>query len=132
MRIVKLAPDTRRRLHGANGNPAPRFPLMSGQITPEPPMPFNVKRGEIDRDNNPVGEPLLVASFDGRDEAVSFVEAEIGRFDHHGFVPEGHQAGWWGRNDADPFEKIHFWIDGDRDAGKVADAIQDPQYRGIP
>ena len=95
-------------------------------------MPLNVKRGEIDRDNNPVGEPILVASFDDRDAAVSFIEGEIARYDHNGYVPEGHQAGWWGRNDADPFEKFHFWIDGDAGSGGAPEAVRNPQYRGIP
>ena len=74
-------------------------------------MPVQVKRGEIDRDNNPVGEPQTLREFDDRTAAERFIEGEVGRFDHNGFVPDGPQAGWWGRNDGDPFEKIHFWID---------------------
>lgn len=79
-------------------------------------MPLHVKRGEIDRDNNPVGAPETLAGFDDRAAAVSFIEGEIARYDHNGFVPDGHQAGWWGRNDSDPFEKFHFWIEGGEEA----------------
>ena len=92
-------------------------------------MPLNVKCGEIDRDNNPVGEPQVVGAFDDRASAEAFVNAEIARFDHNGFVPDGPQAGWWGRNDRDPFEKFHFWIEED---GAAPQAVRDPQYRGIP
>ena len=95
-------------------------------------MPLNVKRGEIDRDNNPVGEPVLVASFDDRGAAVSFIEGEIARYDHNGFVPDGHQSGWWGRNDADRFEKFHFWIEGQEQPAAAPEPLADPQYRGIP
>jgi hypothetical protein len=94
-------------------------------------MPLHVRRGEIDRDNNFVGEPQTIASFDDRAAAESFIEGEIARFDHNGFVPDGHQAGWWGRNDRDPFEKIHFWIEGDA-AAAAPEPVRDPQYRGIP
>ena len=95
-------------------------------------MPLHVKRGEIDRDNNFVGEPQTIASFDDRAVAESFIEGEIARFDHKGFVPDGHQAGWWGRNDRDPFEKIHFWIEGDAGGAAVPDPLRDKQYRGLP
>ena len=94
-------------------------------------MPLHVKRGEIDRDNNPVGQPENVASFDDRASAQAFIEGEIARYDHNGFVPDGHQAGWWGRNDGDPFEKFHFWIEGE-ESGAAAEPLSDPQYRGIP
>jgi hypothetical protein len=93
-------------------------------------MPLHVKCGEIDRDNNPVGEPKVMASFDDRASAERFIEGEIARFDHNGFVPDGHQAGWWGRNDRDHTEKFHFWIDGDESS--APQPLQNPQYRGIP
>lgn len=105
-------------------------------------MSHHVKRGEIDRDNNPVGEAKVLATFDDRASAQAFIEGETARFDHNGFVPDGHQAGWWGRNDRDPFEKFHFWIE--EDAASAAGASDpsaaagegklpgDPQYRGLP
>jgi hypothetical protein len=93
-------------------------------------MPIHVKCGEIDRDNNPVAEPKTVATFDDRSAAEAFIEGEIARFDHNGFVPDGHQAGWWGRNDRDPYEKFHFWIEGGEAAAPAA--VRDPQYRGLP
>ncbi len=94
-------------------------------------MSIQVKCGEIDRDNNPVGEPKTVGTFDDRAAAQSFIEGEIARFDHNGFVPDGHQAGWWGRNDRDHAEKFHFWIEGG-ESGSMAEVVDDPQYRGIP
>lgn len=94
-------------------------------------MPVQVKCGEIDRDNNPVGEPKVVSTFDDRSEAERFIEAEIAKYDHNGFVPDGHQAGWWGRNDEDRFEKFHFWIEDAGSAGAPAE-VRDPQYRGLP
>lgn len=74
-------------------------------------MTIEVKRGEIDRDNNSVGETQAVGVFDDRNAAERFIAGEVARFDHNGFVPDGHQAGWWARNDRDPSEKFHFWID---------------------
>jgi hypothetical protein len=94
-------------------------------------MPLEVKCGEIDRDNNPVGEPQTVGSFEDRSSAEAFIEGQIARYDHNGFVPDGHQAGWWGRNDRDRFEKFHFWIEDGTEEGAPA-AVRDPQYRGIP
>jgi hypothetical protein len=94
-------------------------------------MPLYVKAGEIDRDNNPVGQPRTLATFDERAAAQSFIESEIARFDHSGFVSDGPQAGWWGRNDRDPFEKFHFWIDGDGTAD-VPPPVREKQYRGLP
>lgn len=76
-------------------------------------MPFHVKHAEIDRDNRPVGETRTVATFDDRAAAQSFIESETARYDHNGPVPDGPQAGWWGRNDRDRFEKFHYWIVGD-------------------
>lgn len=104
-------------------------------------MAHHVKRGEIDRDNNPVGEPQVVATFSDRTAAQAFIEGEIARFDHNGFVPDGHQAGWWGRNDRDPYEKFHFWIEDDEpseaagtgsSSGETGPLPGDPQYRGLP
>lgn len=86
-------------------------------------MPVHVKRGEIDRDNNPVGEPAAVGAFDDRAAAKAFIEREIARYDHSGFVPDGHQAGWWGRNDRDRFEKFHFWIEADEPDAAWAPSI---------
>ena len=93
-------------------------------------MPLHVKRGEIDRDNNPVGQPETIASFDDRATAETFIEGEIARYDHNGFVPDGHQAGWWGRNDRDHTEKFHFWIEDDSAA--APEPLRNEQYRGIP
>jgi hypothetical protein len=104
-------------------------------------MTVHVKRGEIDRDNNPVGDAQRIASFEDRAAAQAFIEGEIAKFDHNGFVPDGPQVGWWGRNDRDPFEKFHFWIDGEPagegpnaagPSGSPAQAINDPNYRGLP
>ena len=92
-------------------------------------MRLQVKCGEIDRNNDPVGEPKTIASFDDRSAAEAFIEEELKRFDHNGFVPDGHQAGWWGRNDRDPYEKFHFWIDG---GSGIPEPLKDRQYRGIP
>jgi hypothetical protein len=86
-------------------------------------MPIEVKCGEIDRDNNPVGPPKTVGTFDDRAAAEAFIEREIARFDHNGYVPDGHQAGWWGRNDADPYEKFHFWMEGDGIVDRVKQSI---------
>jgi hypothetical protein len=95
-------------------------------------MSFHVRCGEIDRDNNPVAEPKIVATSDDRAAAQAFIEAEIARFDHNGFVPAGHhQAGWWGRNDRDRFEKFHFWVEGGEEGGAPA-PVSNPQYRGLP
>lgn len=93
-------------------------------------MPLHVKRGEIDRDNNPVGKPETIASFDERATAETSILGEIGRYDHNGFVADGHQAGWWGRNDRDHTEKFHFWIEDDAEAAPAP--LRDEQYRGIP
>ena len=76
-------------------------------------MPYYVRRAEIDRANRPVGSTQTVATFDDRAAALAFIESETARFDHNGPVPDGPQAGWWGRNDRDPYEKVHYWIDGD-------------------
>ena len=89
-------------------------------------MPMDVMSGEIDRDNNPVGAATKLGSFEDRAAAQRFIEGEIARFDHNGFVPDGPQAGWWGRNDRDHAEKFHFWID-----DTALDAIDDPQSRGM-
>lgn len=94
-------------------------------------MALQVKQGEIDRDNNPVGEPKTIATFEDRPAAEEFIQSEIARYDHNGFVPDGHQAGWWGRNDRDPFEKFHFWIEGDETAAGP-EPLRNAQYRGIP
>ncbi len=94
-------------------------------------MPFHVKCGEIDRDNNPVGEPKTIATLGDRGAAQAFIESEIARFDHNGFVPDGHQAGWWGRNDRDRFEKLHFWIAGE-EAESAPEPVRYEQYRGLP
>ena len=51
-------------------------------------MPFHVKCGEIDRDNNPVGAPKIVATLPEQAAAQAFIEGEIARYDHNGFVPE--------------------------------------------
>jgi hypothetical protein len=94
-------------------------------------MPFHVKRGEIDRDNNPVGAPKTIATLGERSAAQSLIEGEIARFDHNGFVPDGDHAGWWGRNDRQRFEKFHFWIEDD-DALAAPAPVSDEQYRGLP
>ncbi len=92
-------------------------------------MPLLVKCGEIDRDNNPVSEPKTIASFEDRASAESFIQSEIARYDHHGFVPDGHQAGWWGRNDRDPYEKFHFWIEGDEAQGVPVEEVEERRPR---
>lgn len=99
-------------------------------------MPCQVKSGEIDRDNNPVRDPETIATFNDRSAAEAFVQGKIAEFDHNGFVPDGQQAGWWGRNDRDRFEKFHFWIEGEG-GGEAAAAgapepLRDKQYRGLP
>jgi hypothetical protein len=94
-------------------------------------MPFHVKCGEIDRDNIPVGEPRTLATLSDRASAQAFIEGEIGRYDHNGFVPDGDQAGWWGRNDRERFEKFHFWIEADEVAAPPT-PIRNEQYRGLP
>ncbi len=101
-------------------------------------MPLQVKTGEIDRDNNPVRDPETIATFEDRSAAEAFIQGKIAEFDHNGFVPDGHQAGWWGRNDRDRFEKFHFWIEGDGSkeaaspAVDVPEPIRDKQYRVLP
>jgi hypothetical protein len=94
-------------------------------------MPFHVKCGEIDRDNIPVGEPRMLATLSDRASAEAFIEGEIARYDHNGFVPDGDQAGWWGRNDSERFEKFHFWIEADEVAAPPT-PIRNEQYRGLP
>ncbi len=94
-------------------------------------MAVQVKCGEIDRDNNPVRDPETVASFDDRANAEAFIEGRIAEFDHNGFVADGPQAGWWGRNDRDHTEKFHFWMEGG-EPGSAAEVVDDPQYRGLP
>jgi hypothetical protein len=94
-------------------------------------MQFSVKCGEIDRDNNPVGEPRTLAGFDDKLKAEEHIEREIARFDHKGAVPDGPRAGWWGRNDRDRFEKFHFWIEDSDEAG-APDPVRNKQYRGLP
>lgn len=100
-------------------------------------MPLNVKCGEIDRDNRPVRDPETIATFYDRAAAEDFIQGKIAAFDHNGFVPDGHQAGWWGRNDRDPFEKFHFWIEGDtaaarQDGSEAPAPVRNKQYRGLP
>jgi hypothetical protein len=73
----------------------------------------------------------MLAIFEGRQAAQSFIEGEIARFDHSGFVPDGAQAGWCGRNDDDPFEKFHFWIDSEGPAD-VPPPVRERQYCGLP
>ena len=92
-------------------------------------MAIEVKCGEIDRDNNPVGAPKSLGTFADRTAAEAFIQGEIARYDHNGFVPDGHQAGWWGRNDSDPYEKFHYWIEGGSD---VAAPLQDRAAGGLP
>jgi len=93
-------------------------------------MPLQVRCQEIDRDNAPVGEPRQLAEFDDEAAARSFIERAIAKFDHNGFVADGPQAGWWGRNDNDRFEKFHFSINDD--AVEVPEPLRDKGYRGLP
>jgi len=95
-------------------------------------MAVQVKCLELDRDNNPVGAAKTVSAFDNEAAAKSFIETEIACFDHNGFVPDGPQAGWWGRNDRDRFEKFHYWIDSDAVAEGVPPSVSEKQYRGLP
>jgi hypothetical protein len=94
-------------------------------------MPLRVKCQEIDRENDPVTDPREVARFEDEAAARSYIESEIARFDHNGFVPDGPQAGWWGRSDADRFEKFHFWIETDS-RGELPEALRNRGYRGLP